>query len=129
MNLYKMALYSLGISIILCFVFIIHGCAVNGGKKWAIFKPTRVVFGFLKIACVVLFIFGFFTVIYGDPLGDYGPSYNNSDYGSNKSSSYDYDKGYGYTSPKSGESLNDYIKRQDPDLYQNMQDRWNSLGD
>ncbi len=46
---------------------------------------------------------------------------------SRRSTSYDYDKGYGYTAPKKGESLNDYIKRQDPDLYQSMQDRWDSL--
>lgn len=43
------------------------------------------------------------------------------------SNNYDYDKGYGYTAPKSGESLNDYIKRQDPKLYKEMQDNWNSL--
>lgn len=46
---------------------------------------------------------------------------------SSSRSSYDYDKGYGYTAPKKGESLNDYIKRQDPDLYQSMQDQWDSL--
>ncbi len=33
---------------------------------------------------------------------------------------YDYDKGYGYTSPKKGESVSDYIKRQDPDLYDSL---------
>lgn len=43
------------------------------------------------------------------------------------SSGYDYDKGYGYTSPKNGESLGDYIKRQDPDLYNDMKKRYNSL--
>lgn len=44
-----------------------------------------------------------------------------------KSSNYDYDKGYGYTAPKKNESLSDYIKRQDPDLYNDMQKRWDSL--
>ena len=37
--------------------------------------------------------------------------------------SYDYDKGYGYTAPKEGESFSDYVKRQDPDLYDSMQER------
>ena len=41
--------------------------------------------------------------------------------------SYDYDKGYGYTAPKSGESFSDYVKRQDPDLYDAISERWNSL--
>lgn len=44
-----------------------------------------------------------------------------------KNDNYDYDKGYGYTAPKQGEGLSDYIKRQDPDLYKSMEDRWNSL--
>ena len=43
--------------------------------------------------------------------------------------SSDYDKGYGYTEPESGESLSDYIKRQDPDLYNDMEEHWNSLDD
>lgn len=53
-----------------------------------------------------------------------------SNYSSNSSSNYsnyDYNKGYGYTEPKSGESFSDYIKRQDPDLYNSMQDRYDSL--
>ena len=41
---------------------------------------------------------------------------------------YDYDKGYGYTAPIEGESFSDYVKRQDPDLYEDMQDIWDSLG-
>lgn len=41
--------------------------------------------------------------------------------------SYDYDKGYGYTAPKNGESFSDYVKRQDPDLYDAISERWNSL--
>ncbi len=52
---------------------------------------------------------------------------NTSDYKKGNSSTYDYDKGYGYTEPKSGESFSDYIKRQDPDLYNSMQDRYDSL--
>ena len=47
--------------------------------------------------------------------------------GCGSSSSYDYDKGYGYTAPKDGDSFSDYFKRQDPDLYNNVRDRWNSL--
>ena len=46
---------------------------------------------------------------------------------SGSSSSYDYDKGYGYTAPKSGQSFSDYVKEQDPDLYNSMVDRYNSL--
>ena len=38
------------------------------------------------------------------------------------SSDYDYDKGYGYTAPKDGQSLSDYIKEQDPDLYNSLFD-------
>ena len=44
----------------------------------------------------------------------------------NNNSNYDYDKGYGYTSPKSGESLSDYIKRQDPELYNSIKDNYNN---
>ena len=50
------------------------------------------------------------------------------EYGSSYNDDYDYDKGYGYTEPEEGESLSDYIKRQDPDLYESMEERWNSLG-
>lgn len=48
---------------------------------------------------------------------------------SNKSSAteYDYDKGYGYTAPKEGESLSEYIQRQDPELYNDMKKKYNSL--
>ena len=38
-----------------------------------------------------------------------------------------YDKGYGYTEPLPGESFDDYVKRQDPELYNDMEERWNSL--
>lgn len=41
------------------------------------------------------------------------------DSGSSKDD-YDYDKGYGYTSPHEGESFSDYVKRQDPDLYDSL---------
>ena len=43
--------------------------------------------------------------------------------GSSKSD-YDYDKGYGYTAPKKDESFSDYVKRQDPELYENMKDAY-----
>ncbi len=46
---------------------------------------------------------------------------------SSSSSGYDYDKGYGYTAPKAGQSFSDYVKEQDPDLYQSMTDRYNNL--
>ena len=36
------------------------------------------------------------------------------------SDSYDYDKGYGYTAPKKGQSFSDYVKEQDPDLYNSL---------
>ena len=39
---------------------------------------------------------------------------------SSKSSGYDYDKGYGYSAPKKGQSFSDYVKEQDPDLYNNL---------
>lgn len=41
--------------------------------------------------------------------------------------SYDYDKGYGYSAPKSGQSFSDYVKEQDPGLYDNIVGRYNSL--
>ena len=54
-------------------------------------------------------------------------SYSNDDNEYSYSNDYDYDKGYGYTAPEPGESFSDYVKRQDPDLYNDMQDRWDSL--
>ena len=39
---------------------------------------------------------------------------------SSKSSNYDYDKGFGYSAPKAGQSFSDYVKEQDPDLYNNL---------
>ncbi len=62
---------------------------------------------------------------YSNDDNDY--SYSNDDNEYSYSNDYDYDKGYGYTAPEPGESLSDYIKRQDPDLYNDMQDRWDSL--
>lgn len=32
-----------------------------------------------------------------------------------------------YTSPRKGESASDYIKRQDPELYAEMEDRWEAI--
>ena len=40
--------------------------------------------------------------------------------------SYDYDKGYGYTAPKKGQSFSDYVKEQDPDLYDSITNNYNS---
>lgn len=62
---------------------------------------------------------------YSNDDNDY--SYSNDDNEYSYSNDYDYDKGYGYTAPEPGESISDYIKRQDPDLYNDMQDRWDSL--
>ena len=45
--------------------------------------------------------------------------------GSNES--YDYDKGYGYSAPKDGQSFSDYVKEQDPDLYDAITDNYNSV--
>lgn len=33
---------------------------------------------------------------------------------------YDYDKGYGYTAPEPGKSFSDYVKEQDPELYESL---------
>lgn len=41
-------------------------------------------------------------------------------------SDYDYDKGYGYTAPEPGQSFGDYVKEQDPDLYDEIQDTYRS---
>lgn len=62
---------------------------------------------------------------YSNDDNDY--SYSNDDNEYSYSNDYDYDKGYGYTAPEPGELISDYIKRQDPDLYNDMQDRWDSL--
>lgn len=56
----------------------------------------------------------------------YKSSSGSSSYSSG-SSGYDYDKGYGYTAPKKGESFSDYVKRQDPELYKSMKDIYDSL--
>ena len=44
-----------------------------------------------------------------------------SDYG------YDYSNDYGYDMPNPGESFSDYVQRVDPDLYDSITDRYNSL--
>ena len=62
---------------------------------------------------------------YSNDDNDY--SYSNDDNEYSYSNDYDYDKGYGYTAPEPGESFSDYVKRQDPDLYNDMQERWDSL--
>lgn len=75
------------------------------------------------ILCAVFCGYGSDT--YSNDDNDY--SYSNDDNEYSYSNDYDYDKGYGYTAPEPGESISDYIKRQDPDLYNDMQDRWDSL--
>lgn len=61
----------------------------------------------------------------------YGSSSKSDSYKSksnkNTASEYDYDKGYGYTAPNEGESLSEYIQRQDPELYNDMKKKYNSL--
>ena len=56
--------------------------------------------------------------------------YDLDDYDSYESDDeYDYDKGYGYTEPEEGESFSDYVKRQDPELYESLQDRYDAATD
>lgn len=45
----------------------------------------------------------------------------------NYSSSSQHDNDYGYGDPLPGESISDYIKREDPELYNDMSDRYNSI--
>ena len=45
---------------------------------------------------------------------------------SSKSSSRNYNNS-GYGSPRQGESLSDYIKREDPELYSYMEGRYDAL--
>ena len=45
---------------------------------------------------------------------------------SSGSKDYDYDKGYGYTAPKKGQSFSDYVKEQDPELYESITDNYHS---
>ena len=52
----------------------------------------------------------------------FGCSSSSRNYSSSGSS---YKGGYG--APKSGESLSDYIQREDPDLWNSMEERWNGL--
>lgn len=40
-------------------------------------------------------------------------------------SDYDYDKGYGYSAPTPGQSFTDYLKEQDPDLYETIVGNYN----
>lgn len=46
---------------------------------------------------------------------------------SNSYSNYTKDNDYGYGDPKPGESLPDYIKREDPALYYDMKDSYDSM--
>lgn len=52
-------------------------------------------------------------------------SYSESKTTHNYSGSYDND--YGYGDPLPGESLPDYIKREDPELYNDMNDRYDRI--
>ena len=54
-------------------------------------------------------------------------SYHSTD--NNDDVSYDYDKGYGYTAPEPGQSFSDYVKEQDPDLYDSITDNYSSAID
>ncbi|MBP3330821.1 MAG: hypothetical protein J6L89_08320 [Clostridia bacterium] len=68
---------------------------------------------------------------------DSGSDYNyDSDYDSDYSyDSYDYDSDvyeydaddFGYGDPQPGDSFSDYIKREDPDLYNNILENYESL--
>ena len=53
------------------------------------------------------------------------PDSASSGYSSNNSS-YDYDSGYGYDAPSEGQSFSDYVKEQEPDLYETMTDIYDS---
>lgn len=55
-----------------------------------------------------------------------GSSYNKNNYSSNKGSNSNKGSG-GYDMPKEGESFSDYVQRVDPDLYDSITDRYNSL--
>ena len=57
---------------------------------------------------------------------DYDYSYSGSS-SSGSYDDYDYDKGYGYDAPKKGQSFSDYVKEQDPDLYNSMKDIYDNL--
>ena len=46
---------------------------------------------------------------------------------SNNSSKSSSNNSYGYGNPKPGESLSDYMKREDPSLWNDMENRWDTL--
>lgn len=79
-----------------------------------------------RIFCMLLAGIIFCAVFCGCGSDTYSNADNDYSY-NNYDNDYDYDKGYGYTAPEPGESFSDYVKRQDPDLYNDMQDRWDSL--
>ena len=94
----------------------------NVNKAWGIILTYVVVA--IIVSCVYINNHSnarFDEEVYGDK-SDYS-----SDYSSSYSDDYDYDKGYGYTSPEEGESLSDYIKRQDPELWEEMEENWDSM--
>ena len=53
-----------------------------------------------------------------EEMEDYDYDYDFDDY--YYDDDYDYDKGFGYTAPKPGQSFSDYVKEQDPDLYNSL---------
>ena len=93
-------------------------------------KIVKGIFVFIVILAISIFLFigctdGWFS---GNDKHDSSYGYGSgSGYGSSYDSGYDYDKGYGYEAPKPGQSFSDYVKEQDPDLYNSMLDRYNSL--
>ena len=71
----------------------------------------------------IVFLIVVFAVLFAScDSGSSYHSYSGSSYSNNKSST----KRNGYDMPNNGESLPDYIRRVDPDLYNTMQDRWNT---
>ena len=72
-------------------------------------KKAFMVMALLLLACLLLSACGSSGSSY---------SYSNSS-GSNNS--------FGYGDPKPGESLSDYIQREDPDLWKSMEDRYYNL--
>ena len=80
-----------------------------------------------KVFCMLLAGIILCAVFCGCGSDTYSNNYSYSNDDNEYSDDYDYDKGYGYTAPEPGESFSDYVKRQEPDLYNDMKDRLDSL--
>lgn len=67
-----------------------------------------------------------YTVSSKNDSSDYSLNSNNnySDDNDDNDDTYDYDKGYGYTAPKEGQSFSDYVKEQDPELYNSITNQY-----